>query len=249
MPHKTRLNKALAMLGVCSRREADRLIVAGEIRINGSVRNELGCEIDDGDLVTVHGIDRCFRASEIISRAWLYYKPAGLIVTHRDNSGRRTIFDDLKTKLGERVISVGRLDLNSEGLLLLTNDGEFARCAESPKTGWERRYRARIFGKIDRSVIEKLRDGMVIDGLRYRPMIVRDCQPKSEYNHGMNRWVDCTIHEGKNREIRKLFGYFGIMVNRLIRYKFGPYELEGMSPGDVKPAEPIGRISNHEAEK
>jgi 23S rRNA pseudouridine2605 synthase len=213
------------------------LIVAGDVRVNGVVKCELGCEIMDGDMVSVLGADHIFRESELIPKVWLYYKPTGLIVTHRDNGGRRTIFDDLATKIGERVISVGRLDLNSEGLLILTNNGEFARYAESPKTGWERRYKVRIFGKIDRTIIGKLRDGVVIDGMRYRPMIVRNVRGQPMDHRGMNQWVDCILREGKNREIRKLFGHFGIMVNRLIRYKFGPYELRDMKPGEIQPVE------------
>jgi 23S rRNA pseudouridine2605 synthase len=221
------------MLGVCSRREADKLIISGDIQINGTVCNELGSGIIDGDLISVRGIEYFFRSSDINARVWLYYKPKGLIVTHHDKMGRKTIFDDLKTKINGRVISVGRLDLNSEGLLILTNSGEFARYAESPRTAWERCYNVRIFGKIDQTIIKNLRNGTIVNGVRYRPMIIKKLSHNSGINC-LNYWVDCILHEGKNREIRKLFGHFGIMVNRLIRYKFGPYELRNLKSGEVQ---------------
>jgi 23S rRNA pseudouridine2605 synthase len=239
------------MLGVCSRREADRLISSGEVGVNGGVIEELGSGVVEGDVISIRGSSHIFRGAEIVQKVWMYYKPAGYIVTQKDNLQRRTVFEDLKSKINERVISVGRLDLNSEGLLLVTNSGEFARYAESPKTAWERCYKVRIFGEIDHSIIEKLRNGMTVDGINYKSMIVNKidynsevCGPRSQKwseteaknpdcKRQKNQWLDCTLFEGKNREIRKLFGHFGIMVNRLIRYKFGPYYLGSIKPGEV----------------
>ncbi|MDR0640813.1 MAG: rRNA pseudouridine synthase [Holosporales bacterium] len=233
MTEKTRLNKAVAMLGICSRREADRLIEANQVLVDDAVITELGYRINDGSEIVIlpSGQRYVFRRSEIKDniKVWLYYKPVGIITTHRDHSGRLTVFDDLKNKIDERVISVGRLDINSEGLLILTNNGEFARYAESPQTDWERRYRVRIFGCLEGAVINQLRDGITIDGIQYAPITVNPIGNQ----RGRNSWVDCVLHEGKNREIRKIFNHFNMMVNKLIRYKYGPYELGDLKPGEV----------------
>ncbi|MDR1234270.1 MAG: rRNA pseudouridine synthase [Holosporales bacterium] len=233
MTEKTRLNKAMAMLGICSRRDADKLIEAKQVSVNNITVTELGYRISDGSEIVIAQTQNRYifkqREIEDNTKVWLYYKPVGIITTHRDNSGRLTVFDDLKDKIDERVISVGRLDINSEGLLVLTNNGEFARHAESPRTAWERRYRVRIFGYLGNDIIKQLRDGVRINDIRYAPIIVKQI----DTYHGRNSWIDCTLHEGKNREIRKVFGHFNIMVNKLIRYKYGPYELGALNPGDV----------------
>jgi 23S rRNA pseudouridine2605 synthase len=239
---RKRLNKALSMLGVCSRRDADKLITAGEVIVNGTVVNELGISVEDGCKIVVHGAEYSFVGSNTMTKVWSYYKPNGLIVTHRDNSGRRTVFDDLRDKISERVISVGRLDLNSEGLLLLTNCGEFARKAESPKEAWERHYKVRVFGNLDKNVTNQLQRGLTINGMRYKPMIVSYLGRRNERTDNAvvpaNQWIKCILREGKNREIRKIFEHFGIKVNRLIRYKFGPYELGTLNPGEVELSDP-----------
>jgi 23S rRNA pseudouridine2605 synthase len=229
MEKSLRLNKALAMLGICSRREADRLISSGQIRVNGQMIDILGSFVFDEDIITVKNKIYPFKITENCN-VWLYYKPIGLVTTHKDEKDRKTIFDDVKTKLPERVISVGRLDINSEGLILLTNNGVFARYAESPTTGWERFYRVRLFGELSRDVISELADGPRVNGIRYAPVkasIIRRTD-------GKNFWMNCILKEGKNREIRLLFNHFGLQVNRLIRYKYGPYSLENLQPGQLQ---------------
>ena len=200
----------MAMLGICSRRDADAYIALGKVVVNGKVVTEAGTKIRNKDVVVFE--EQTFEFQDKIDeKVWIYYKPNGLVTTHNDEKNRETVFDDLKNKIDERVISVGRLDLNSEGLLLLTNSGDFARFAESPKTGWKRHYKVRLFGFPDKSVVEKLERGIVIDGFEYAPMIVKilDKVPSR------NCWVDCVLTEGKNREIRKLFEHFGIRLEFL----------------------------------
>ena len=140
---------------------------------------------------------------------------------------------ELQYSIGQRVISVGRLDLNSEGLLLLTNSGEFARYAESPNTGWERYYRVRFFGNINNDIVNKINNGITIDNIHYAPMMITNISN----NKGLNNWCNCILKEGKNREIRKIFNYFGLQVNKLIRIKYGPYELRNLKIGEVKEVE------------
>lgn len=223
-----RLNKAMAMLGICSRRDADSQIGSGNVIVNGKTIQEVGVKISNGDIISFCGKKYKFQ-DNLTEKLWLYYKPLGLVTTHNDEKGRKTVFEDLKNKIKERVISVGRLDLNSEGLLLITNSGTFSRYAESPKTGWERHYKVRIFGTIDENIIKQLAKGVTIDGFKYAPLIIKPFEKTAS----KNLWVDCCLKEGKNREIRKLFNHFEIQVNRLIRYKYGPYELNDMKPGEV----------------
>ena len=167
------------------------------------------------------------------TKVWAFYKPAGLVTTHKDEQGRQTVFDYLKESgINERVISVGRLDLNSEGLLLLTNSGDFAQFAESPKTEWERIYRVRVFGAIQNIDFDELLQGITIEGVNYRKVIV---EPEQDFKHsGKNAWLRVTLKEGKNREIRKIMEYFDLQVNRLIRISYGPYSLENLKPGQWK---------------
>ncbi len=223
-----RLNKAMSMLGICSRRDADFYINEGKIKVNGSLVKEVGVKVSGGDVIGFAGKNFKFQ-EEMEHKVWLYYKPVGLVTTHSDEKNRETVFDDLREKIKERVISVGRLDLNSEGLLLLTNSGDFARFAESPKTGWERHYKVRVFGVPDQDMLRKLEGGMIIDGFKYAPMTIKSVDKMVS----RNCWIDCILREGKNREIRNLFEHFGLQVSRLIRYKYGPYDLKDMKPGEV----------------
>lgn len=228
-----RINKALSMLGICSRRDADKLILNKSISINHKVVTELGIKVFHGDTISVSGKDYIFQ-SEKKTKVWIYYKPVGLVTTHNDEKHRKTIFDDLKTKINERVISVGRLDLNSEGLLLLTNDGGFSKYAET--SHWKRYYKVRIFGKLTNEIVSKIQKGVTIDNIHYAPM---EIQISKITQLMKNQWVTCILTEGKNREIRKIFNHFGISVNRLIRYKYGPFELSNLKPGEVRVVKPL----------
>lgn len=227
MDKEVRLNRALSMLGICSRRDADKLIKSGEVFVNNQKVAELGAKIQQKDKIKI--ADKEYALMRKKTKIWLYYKPVGLVTTHKDEQGRRTVFDDVRLKIRERVISVGRLDINSEGLLLLTNDSEFARWAESPKTGWKRHYKVRIFGNITKEILDQIRKEVVIDGTKYAPMDITILRETD----GKNHWLECTLTEGKNREIRKIFKHFGLTVNRLIRTKYGEYELNELKPGEI----------------
>ena len=227
---KIRLNKFIALCGVCSRRDADRYIEQGRVCVNGKVVAQPAPLVDGSEIITVDG-EPIQEVSEV--KVWTFYKPAGLVTTHKDEQDRLTVFDYLKEEgLQERVISVGRLDLNSEGLLLLTNNGEFARFAESPQTMWKRVYRVRVFGDIANLDIEELKQGIPIDGVNYREVEV---EPEKDFAHtGQNAWLRVVLTEGKNREIRKIMEYFGLQVNRLIRIQYGPYTLDNLKIGEWK---------------
>ncbi|MDR1390780.1 MAG: rRNA pseudouridine synthase [Holosporales bacterium] len=224
-----RLNRAIALLGICSRREADKLIASKGVLVNNEKVMEIGMKVSENTLITVGEKNYFFKMAKE-AKVWIYYKPAGLITTHSDEKNRKTIFDDIKTKIDERVISVGRLDLNSEGLLLLTTDSRFSRLAEFPKNSWKRYYKVRVFGQIDMSMKEKLEQGITINGTRYAPIMIEFLKKTS----GKNCWLNCVLTEGKNREIRKIFASFGLLVNKLIRYKYGPYELKDLKPGEIR---------------
>ncbi|MCX7344053.1 MAG: pseudouridine synthase [Proteobacteria bacterium] len=225
-----RLNKFLALAGVCSRRDAEKLISDGYVSINGKTVIPPAPLLTGSEVVKVNG-KVVTAATEV--KVWAFYKPSGLVTTHKDEQDRLTVFDYLKEQgLNDRVISVGRLDLNSEGLLLLTNDGGFAQFAESPKTEWERVYRVRVFGEIQNIDFEKLLDGITIDGVNYRKVVI---EPEQDFKHtGKNAWLRVILKEGKNREIRKIMEYFNLQVNRLIRINYGPYSLEKLEPGEWK---------------
>lgn len=228
MTESTRINKALSILGICSRRDADKLILNNQVSLNHKIINELGLKVSYGDTISVFGKDYIFQKKKN-SKIWIYYKPIGLVTTHKDEKGRKTVFDDLKTKIKERVISVGRLDLNSEGLLLLTNDSDFSKQAET--SNWKRYYKVRIFGKLTSDIISKIQEGVTIDNINYAPMEIQN----SKVNQlTKNQWINCVLTEGKNREIRKIFNHFQISVNRLIRYKYGAFELGDLKPGEVR---------------
>lgn len=226
-----RLNKAIAILGICSRRTADEFISKGMVKVNNVRVEELGTKVNAGDIISVNGINYTVK-NKTAPSIWLYNKPTGLITSHKDDRGRDTVFDAVRDLIGERVISVGRLDINSEGLLLLTNSGEFAHVAE--KSDWTRHYRVRVFGHIPETFAENVKRGITIDGIHYAPVEI-----SVQSYAGKHHWCLCILREGKNREIRKIFNNFGLQVSRLIRIKHGPYELGDIPLGGVKKVKPI----------
>ena len=220
-----RIAKAMARAGMCSRREAERWIADGRVSVNGKLLKTPACEVGPKDKVIVDG--RPLPMAEPV-KLWRYHKPKGLVTTHADPQGRPTVFEKLPPEM-ERVISIGRLDFNTEGLLLLTNDGGLARYMELPATGWTRRYRVRAKGRVTPADLEKLKDGVEIEGVRYGPVdaVIDSVQ-------GANMWLSIAIREGKNREVRNILGYLGVEVNRLIRTSFGPFQLLDLGPGSVE---------------
>lgn len=211
-----RIAKVLARAGVCSRREAERWIKAGRISVDGTTLTSPAINVTPGADVRVDG--KAIPAAEP-TRLWRYHKPPGLVTTHRDPQSRPTVFDALPDEL-PRVVSIGRLDLNSEGLLLLTNDGELARYLESPATGWVRRYRVRAFGSIEQEELDGLASGVIVDGTRYGAI-----EAKLERKGRSNVWIAVSMREGKNREVRRTLVAIGLKVNRLIRVSYGPFHL------------------------
>jgi 23S rRNA pseudouridine2605 synthase len=224
-PPGDRIAKVLARAGVASRREAERMIEAGRVSVNGTKIDRAALNVTESDKITVDG--KPLNAPEP-ARLWLYHKPAGLVTTTRDEQGRPTIYDDLPEDL-PRVMSVGRLDLNSEGLLLLTNDGAVKRQLELPSTGWLRKYRVRVNGRPTDDTLEPLRKGLNVDGDRFLPMTVT-----IDRQQGANAWLTVGLREGKNREIRRAMEDVGLSVNRLIRISYGPFQLGQLKPGAVE---------------
>ncbi len=214
----------MARAGLCSRREAERWISEGRVAVNGRVLGSPAVEVGPGDKVVVDG--QPLPEAEGV-RLWRYYKPRGLVTTHNDPEGRPTVFDSLPKDL-PRVISIGRLDYNTEGLLLLTNDGELARHLELPSTGWLRRYRVRARGRILQAQLDELKEGISLDGVNYGPV-----EATLDTQQGSNAWLTVGLREGKNREIRKIMGHLGLEVSRLIRVSFGPFQLLELEPGEV----------------
>jgi 23S rRNA pseudouridine2605 synthase len=217
-----RIAKRLARAGLCSRREAERWIELGRVAVNGAVLATPAVVVGPGDVVAVDGqpIPEPER-----TRLWRYHKPAGLVTTHKDPEGRPTVFDRLPDDM-PRVISIGRLDLNSEGLLLLTNDGELARRLELPSTGWVRRYRVRVHGEVDPEKLTKLENGVTIEGINYGPI-----KAMLDRQKGANAWLTVSLHEGKNREVRRVMEHLGWSVTRLIRVAYGPFQLGTLADG------------------
>lgn len=219
-----RISKRLARAGICSRRDAERLIAAGRVMLNGKILETPAVNVTEKDQISVDG--KPVGAKEP-ARLWRYHKPAGLVTSHSDEKGRDTIFDHLPAVL-PRVISVGRLDLNSEGLLLLTNDGALSRHLELPATGWVRRYRVRAYGRVTQEQLDRLKDGVRIDGVSYGAI-----DAVMEPSSAANVWIDVSLKEGKNREIRRVLDFVGLTVNRLIRTAYGPFSLGDLPPGEV----------------
>ncbi|MGV8987490.1 MAG: pseudouridine synthase [Cypionkella sp.] len=228
-PAGERIAKVLSRAGIASRREAERLIEIGEVAVNGKVITSPALNVTDRDKITVGG--KPVKAAEP-ARLWLYYKPEGLVTSESDEKGRQTVFETLPPDL-PRVMSVGRLDLNSEGLLLLTNDGELKRRLELPSTGWMRKYRVRINGNPTDVDLEPLRKGLVVDGERFQPMSVM-----LDRIQGANAWLTIGLREGKNREIRRALNALDLYVNRLIRISYGPFRLGDLLPGQVEEIKP-----------
>ncbi len=220
-----RLAKYIARSGACSRREAERLIAEGRITLNGETVTTPAVNVEGSEKILIDGeklpaIDK--------TRVWVYYKPTGLITSHKDEKDRATVFDNLPKGM-PRVISVGRLDLNSEGLLLLTNNGELSRKLELPSNGWSRRYRVKVHGRISQEKFKELEKGITIEGITYGSIKV-----EIDSEQGTNAWLTVTLQEGKNREIRKVMKFLGLDVARLIRVSYGPFQLGSLKKGEVR---------------
>ena len=232
-PGGDRIAKALARAGVGSRRDVEQMIAAGRVALNGQVLTTPAVKVEPGDILTVDG--QVVNEAEP-ARLFRYHKPVGLVTTHKDPQGRRTVFEALPAGL-PRLISVGRLDLNSEGLLLLTNDGGLARGLELPATGIQRRYRARAHGRITQERLDKLKDGITVEGVRYGAIEARLDKAK-EGPQGSNLWITVTLAEGKNREVRRVLEALGLKVNRLIRLSYGPFALGTLEVGEIEEVGP-----------
>ena len=223
-PRGERIAKWLARAGVASRRDAEKLLAEGRIRLNNAPVAHPATFVSAGDLVVVDGV--VVDAPER-TRLWRYHKPVGLVTTHRDPQGRPTVFEKLPPGL-PRVISVGRLDLNSEGLLLLTNDGALARKLELPATGWIRRYRVRVHGPVDERRLAALAHGVTIDGVAYGTI-----EAGLDFRRGDNAWLTVSLREGRNREVRRVMAHVGLAVARLIRIAYGTFQLGTLPRGTV----------------
>jgi 23S rRNA pseudouridine2605 synthase len=219
-----RIAKVMARAGLCSRREAEAWISEGRVAVNGQKVASPALNVTPADRIMVDGNPLPGRER---TRLFRYHKPRGLVTTHSDPEGRPTIFGALPKDL-PRLISVGRLDLNSEGLLLLTNDGGLARALELPSTGWVRRYRVRAHGEVTQEALDKLRNGITVEGVRYGPI-----EAVLDRVKGANVWLTMGLREGKNREIRKVLGALNLSVNRLIRLSFGPFQLGDLGDGQI----------------
>ncbi len=221
-----RISKVIARAGVCSRREAERLIADGRVAVDGKVLTSPALNVTERSTITVDG--KPLRPAEE-TRVWRYHKPTGTITTARDPRGRPTVFDMLPPDM-PRVVSVGRLDFNTEGLLLLTNDGGLARHLELPQNAWPRLYRVHVDGRIDPERLASVANGVTISGFRYEPVKI---EIETGTEEGASTWLAVTIHEGKNREVRNIMAYLGLRVKRLIRVKFGPFSLGNLPRGGI----------------
>ncbi|MEX0969650.1 MAG: pseudouridine synthase [Paracoccaceae bacterium] len=224
-----RIAKRIARAGLASRREAERMIAEGRVAVNGKAIDSPALNVTTSDKIVVDG--KPLAAQEPV-RVWRYHKPSGLVTSNSDEKGRDTVFDKLPPDM-PRVMSIGRLDLNSEGLLLLTNDGDLKRKLELPSTGWTRKYRVRANGSIDDKALAPLRAGATVDGERFQPMTI-----DIDRVQGANIWLTVAIKEGKNREIRRALEFVGLKVNRLIRLSYGPFQLSELARGAVEEIRP-----------
>jgi 23S rRNA pseudouridine2605 synthase len=217
-----RIAKAIAHAGLCSRRDAEAWIAEGRVAVNGKVLATPAYVVKASDKIAIDGkpLPEAQR-----TRLWRYHKPRGLVTSHKDPQGRRTVFQALPPDL-PRVVSVGRLDINTEGLLLLTTDGELARHLELPSTGGLRRYRMRAHGRVSQEALDALRRGVTIDGIRYGPV-----EARIDREQGSNLWLTISLREGKNREVKRIAEHLGLKVNRLIRISFGPFALGDLAEG------------------
>lgn len=230
-----RIAKFLSAAGVCSRRDAEKRITEGRVTVNGITLTTPAFLVSAQDIITMDGKKLSLSTRSV--RLWRYHKPRGLITSHRDEHGRDTVFDQLPNAM-PRVVSVGRLDVNSEGLLLLTTSGALARAMELPKNALARSYRVRMYGTPQEETLHALRRGITIKGVHYAPLDVTVENKES----GRNRWIHVTLREGKNREIRRIFEHFGHEVSRLIRTQYGPFSLGNLAVGavaEIAPSEVI----------
>jgi 23S rRNA pseudouridine2605 synthase len=241
-----RIAKVMARAGLCSRRDAERWIAEGRVRVDGTILTSPAMTVTPASDIEVDGKKL---GKPPASRLWRYHKPAGLVTTHRDEKERPTIFEKLPPCL-PRVVSIGRLDLNSEGLLLLTNDGALARRLELPATGWLRRYKVRVHGIVEAERLTPLAKGITIDGVAYGPIAA-----KLERQQGSNAWLEMGLREGRNREVRRVIEHLGYAVTRLIRLSYGPFQLGLLERGAVEEvprkvlAEQLGSGGGAKAEK
>lgn len=217
-----RIAKRIAHAGLCSRRDAEAWIAAGRVAVNGKLLTTPACVVDPGDNVTVDGKPLPEPQS---ARLWRYHKVRGSVTSHKDPQGRKTVFEVLPPEL-PRVVSVGRLDINTEGLLLLTTDGALARHLELPSTGWLRRYRVRAHGSVTQEALGRLSQGVTLDGIHYGPV-----EARIDREQGSNVWLSIALREGKNREVKRIAEHLGLTVNRLIRVSFGPFALGDLPEG------------------
>lgn len=246
---KIRLAKAMADAGLCSRREAERWIEAGRVQLNGQLQTTPAVTVTADDEILVDGKPIGQKPEQ--PRLFLYNKPAGIICSAVDPEGRPTVFDKLPKRL-PRLVLVGRLDLNSEGLLLLTTDGELAGKLMHPSTELERTYKVRFRGDLSQRHIEELGKGITIEGTHYRPAVVNMLETKASAKGGANHWAEVTLTEGKNREIRKLFNHYGLQVNRLMRIQYGPFKLGNIATNglyEVPEAEMLKFVSSLNTKK